>query len=41
MRALIEAQQFHLLTLRQFYLEHTLKTHGYMYQGQATPAYPH
>jgi ubiquinone/menaquinone biosynthesis C-methylase UbiE len=40
MRALIEAQQFHLLTLRQFYLEHTLKTHGYMYQGQATPAYP-
>jgi ubiquinone/menaquinone biosynthesis C-methylase UbiE len=37
MRALIEAQQFHFLALRQFYLDNTPKTHGYTYQGLATP----
>jgi len=35
-RMLIAAQPFSSVTIDEFYLEHTLKTHGYMYRGTAT-----
>jgi len=38
MRELIAAQQFHLVELRQFYIDSYPKILGYMYQGIAAPA---
>jgi ubiquinone/menaquinone biosynthesis C-methylase UbiE len=37
-RELIEAQQFRMVELQQFYIEGYPKTLGYMYQGIAAPA---
>jgi ubiquinone/menaquinone biosynthesis C-methylase UbiE len=38
MRELVEAQQFHLVELHQFYIDGYPKILGYMYQGIAVPA---
>jgi ubiquinone/menaquinone biosynthesis C-methylase UbiE len=36
MKVLIAAQPFASVEFKEFYLERTLKTHGYLYQGTAT-----
>ena len=36
MKALISSQPFENVECTEFYMEHTPKTHGYMYQGTAT-----